>query len=89
MRGFWPVFRKEAVQMLRDKGSLRFALMTPAFQLILFGLIMPIHSFGPFHFDYSIRTLFLLVGYLLVLWAWLRGVQRESLTASSPAVAPP
>jgi ABC-2 type transport system permease protein len=39
MRGFWPVFRKEAVQMIRDKGSLRFALMTPAFQLILFGLI--------------------------------------------------
>jgi ABC-2 type transport system permease protein len=39
MRGFWPVFRKEAVQMLRDKGSLRFALLTPAFQLILFGLI--------------------------------------------------
>ena len=39
MRGFWPVFRKEAVQMLRDKGSLRFALLTPAFQLVLFGLI--------------------------------------------------
>jgi len=39
VRGFWPVFRKEAVQMLRDKGSLRFALLTPAFQLILFGLI--------------------------------------------------
>jgi ABC-2 type transport system permease protein len=39
MRGFWPVFRKEAVQMIRDKGSLRFALLTPAFQLILFGLI--------------------------------------------------
>jgi ABC-2 type transport system permease protein len=27
------------VQMLRDRGSLRFALLTPAFQLILFGLI--------------------------------------------------
>src|SRR5262249_4391390 len=39
MRGFWPVFRKEAVQMIRDKGSLRFALLTPAFQLVLFGLI--------------------------------------------------
>jgi len=37
--GFWPVFRKEAVQMLRDRGSLRFALLTPAFQLVLFGLI--------------------------------------------------
>jgi hypothetical protein len=37
VRGFWPVFRKEAVQMLRDKGSLRFALLTPAFQLVLFG----------------------------------------------------
>jgi ABC-2 type transport system permease protein len=39
VRGFWPVFRKEAVQMIRDKGSLRFALLTPAFQLVLFGLI--------------------------------------------------
>lgn len=39
MRGFWPVFRKEAVQMIRDRGSLRFALLTPAFQLVLFGLI--------------------------------------------------
>lgn len=39
MRGFWPVFRKEMVQMIRDRGSLRFALLTPAFQLILFGLI--------------------------------------------------
>jgi ABC-2 type transport system permease protein len=39
MRGFWPVFRKEAVQMLRDRGSLRFALLTPAFQRVLFGLL--------------------------------------------------
>jgi ABC-2 type transport system permease protein len=39
VRGFWPVFRKEAVQMLRDRGTLRFALVIPAFQLVLFGLI--------------------------------------------------
>jgi ABC-2 type transport system permease protein len=39
MRGFRAVLRKEAVQMVRDKGTLRFALMVPAFQLVLFGLI--------------------------------------------------
>ena len=39
MRGFVPVFRKEAMQMLRDHGTLRFALVIPAFQLVLFGLI--------------------------------------------------
>ncbi len=39
MRGFRAVLRKEAMQMVRDKGTLRFALMVPAFQLVLFGLI--------------------------------------------------
>ena len=39
MRGFFAVLRKEAIQMLRDKGTLRFALMTPMFQLVMFGLI--------------------------------------------------
>ena len=39
MRGFFPVLRKEALQMLRDRGTLRFALFIPAFQLLLFGLI--------------------------------------------------
>jgi len=39
MRGFLPVLRKEAVQMVRDKGTLRFAMLVPAFQLVLFGLI--------------------------------------------------
>ena len=39
MRGFLAVLKKEAVQMIRDKGSLRFALMIPAFQLALFGFI--------------------------------------------------
>jgi ABC-2 type transport system permease protein len=39
MRGFWPVLRKEAIQMVRDKGTLRFALVLPVFQLVLFGLI--------------------------------------------------
>jgi ABC-2 type transport system permease protein len=39
MRGFRAVLRKEAVQMVRDRGTLRFALMVPAFQLVLFGLI--------------------------------------------------
>lgn len=39
MRGFVPVLKKEAVQMLRDRGTLRFAMLVPAFQLVLFGLI--------------------------------------------------
>jgi ABC-2 type transport system permease protein len=39
MRGFLPVLKKEAVQMIRDKGTLQFALLVPAFQLVLFGLI--------------------------------------------------
>ncbi|HEX2644077.1 MAG TPA: ABC transporter permease, partial [Thermoanaerobaculia bacterium] len=39
MRGFTAVLRKEALQMLRDSATLRFALMIPVFQLVLFGLI--------------------------------------------------
>lgn len=39
MRGFWAVLRKEMLQMVRDTGTLRFALFMPVFQLILFGLI--------------------------------------------------
>ncbi len=39
MRGFRAVLRKERLQMLRDRGTLRFALMVPVFQLVLFGLI--------------------------------------------------
>lgn len=39
MRGFRAVLRKEAIQMVRDKGTLQFALLIPAFQLGLFGLI--------------------------------------------------
>ena len=39
MRGLWAVLRKEALQMTRDRGTLRFALIIPVFQLILFGLI--------------------------------------------------
>jgi ABC-2 type transport system permease protein len=39
MRGFWPVLKKEAIQMVRDRGTLRFALVIPVFQLVLFGLI--------------------------------------------------
>ncbi len=39
MRGFWPVLKKEALQMVRDRGTLQFALLVPGFQLVLFGLI--------------------------------------------------
>jgi ABC-2 type transport system permease protein len=39
MRGFGAIFRKEMTQMRRDKGTVRFALAVPIFQLVLFGLI--------------------------------------------------
>ena len=39
MSGFLAVLRKEAKHMLRDKGTLRLALIIPVFQLVLFGLI--------------------------------------------------
>ena len=38
-RGFRAVLRKEGIQMVRDKGTLRFALVVPLFQLVLFGTI--------------------------------------------------
>ena len=39
MHGFVAVFRKEVTQMLRDRGTLFFALLIPVFELILFGVI--------------------------------------------------
>jgi ABC-2 type transport system permease protein len=39
VNGFFAVLRKETMQMLRDAGTLRFAIFLPSFQLILFGLI--------------------------------------------------
>jgi ABC-2 type transport system permease protein len=39
MHGFGAVLRKEASQMARDRGTLRFAILLPTFQLVLFGLI--------------------------------------------------
>lgn len=39
MRGFGAILKKEFLQMVRDTGTLRFALMVPVFQLVLFGLI--------------------------------------------------
>lgn len=39
MRSFLALLRKETIQMLRDKGTVRFALILPVFQLVLFGLI--------------------------------------------------
>jgi len=39
MKGFVAVLRKEAIQMRRDKGTLRFAIGVPIFQLFLFGVI--------------------------------------------------
>src|SRR5438128_6163493 len=39
MGGFLAVLRKEVIQMLRDRGTLRFSLLLPVFQLVMFGLI--------------------------------------------------
>jgi ABC-2 type transport system permease protein len=39
MNGFIAVFRKELTQMLRDRGTLFFALLVPVAELILFGVI--------------------------------------------------
>ncbi len=39
MHGFTAVFRKELTQMVRDRGTLFFALVIPVFELILFGVI--------------------------------------------------
>ncbi len=39
MNGFTAIFRKEFVQMLRDRGTLGFTIAVPVFQLVLFGLI--------------------------------------------------
>jgi ABC-2 type transport system permease protein len=39
MNGFVAMFRKEMTQMLRDRGTLLFAIAVPVFELILFGVI--------------------------------------------------
>jgi ABC-2 type transport system permease protein len=39
MNGFVAIFRKELTQMLRDRGTLMFAIAVPVFELILFGVI--------------------------------------------------
>jgi len=39
MNGFAAVFRKEFTQMVRDRGTLFFALLVPVAELVLFGVI--------------------------------------------------
>lgn len=39
MRGALAVLRKEALQMVRDRATLFFALIVPVFELVLFGVI--------------------------------------------------
>jgi ABC-2 type transport system permease protein len=39
VNGFGAMFRKEMTQMLRDRGTLMFAIAVPVFELILFGVI--------------------------------------------------
>src|SRR5205085_9415283 len=54
MNGFWAVFRKELTQMLRDRGTLFFALLVPVAELVLFGVIdMNAKNIGTIVFDQS------------------------------------
>jgi ABC-2 type transport system permease protein len=39
VNGFWAVFHKELTQMMRDRGTVFFALAVPVFELVLFGVI--------------------------------------------------
>src|SRR3954453_9086091 len=39
MNGFAAMFRKELTQMVRDRGTLFFALLVPVLELVLFGVI--------------------------------------------------
>ena len=39
MNGFVAILRKEFTQMLRDRGTMMFALAVPVFELVLFGVI--------------------------------------------------
>src|SRR5258706_2530146 len=39
MNGFTAMLRKELTQMLRDRGTLFFAIAVPVFELVLFGVI--------------------------------------------------
>ena len=39
MNGFVAIFRKELTQLVRDRGTLLFALAVPVFQMIVFGVI--------------------------------------------------
>jgi ABC-2 type transport system permease protein len=39
MTGFVAILRKEALQMVRDRATLFFALLVPVFELVLFGVI--------------------------------------------------
>jgi ABC-2 type transport system permease protein len=95
MRGFLPVLRKEAVQMLRDRGTLRFALLIPAFQLALFGLIdMNVRHVPTAVFDQSrtaesreLVTDFVNTSYFdVVAWAPSRAAMRELIVAGRAAV---
>ena len=95
MRGFLAVLKKEAVQMIRDKGSLRFALVIPAFQLALFGFIdMNVRHVRTVVFDQSrteeSRTLlrdFMNTSYFdIVAYAPSRATLREQIVAGRASV---
>jgi ABC-2 type transport system permease protein len=95
VRGFLPVLRKEAVQMLRDRGTLRFALLIPAFQLALFGLIDTNVSHVPtVVFDQSrtaesrsLVTDFVNTSFFdVVSWAPSRAAMREVIVAGKASI---
>ncbi len=96
MRGFRPVLRKEAMQMIRDRGTLRFALLVPAFQLVLFGLIdTNVRSIRTVVFDQSrteesrllIRDLVNTSFFEIAGYAPSHAALRESVVAGRASVA--
>jgi ABC-2 type transport system permease protein len=95
MTGFAAVLRKEAIQMARDTGTLRFALMVPVFQLVLFGLIdtnvkhVPTVVLDQSHTEQSRELIrdFVNTGYFdVVEMAPSRAVLRERIVAGRASV---
>jgi ABC-2 type transport system permease protein len=95
MRGFGAILRKEARQMLRDKGTLRLTLVVPLIQLVLFGLIdtnvrhVPTVVFDQSHTQESRQLVSDLVDtsfFSVIAYVGSRSALREEIVAGRAAV---
>ena len=95
MRGFVAVLKKEAIQMIRDRGTLRLVLAIPAFQLLLFGLIdtnvkhVPTVVFDQSKTEESRRLVTELVNtslFNVIDYAYSRQQMREEIVAARASV---